>query len=260
MTGASSGIGEAFARRLAASGTDLVLVARRVDRLQALAGELGPEHGVEVEVVGADLTDAVALTTVERRLADADSPVDLLVNNAGFGTAGPFATLPMEGEEREIVLNVVAVVRLTRAALPPMLERGGGAIVNVSSTAGFQPLPQLATYAASKAFVTSFTQAVAEEVRGRGVAVQALCPGLTRTEFHQVAGIGVGRAGGGGRGPLWQGPDRVAARSLSALGGSKVVCIPGRLDAAAVAVASLVPRRVRRRLAGAVARRAPWLG
>jgi hypothetical protein len=170
VTGASAGIGTAFAERLARDGYDLLLVARRRERLEELAKQLRESHRVEVEVLVADLVDAGDLLTVEQRVA-ARPGLDLLVNNAGFGTAGAFLESDPDREEQEILLNNVALVRLTRAALPRMAERGRGAVVNVSSMAGFLPAPYNATYGATKAFVTSFSEALAEELRGTGVRV-----------------------------------------------------------------------------------------
>src|SRR5690606_27628834 len=178
VTGASAGIGRAFAERLAREAWDLVLVARRRDRLDELAAALRAAHGRRVDVLAADLTDAGGLRAVEERIA-AEPTLELLVNNAGFGTSGPFADLDRDREEQEVRLNVLALVRLTHAALQGFRERGHGTVVNVSSLAGFQPSPYNATYAATKAFVNSFTQAVAEELRGSGVRLQLLCPGFT---------------------------------------------------------------------------------
>jgi len=247
VTGASSGIGEAFARRLAADGTALVLVARRADRLDALAGELGGT----IEVLPADLADGEQLRLVEKRLADAADPVELLVNNAGFGTTGDFATLDVEREDEEVRLNVLAVVRLCRAALPGMLERRAGGIVNVSSLAGFQPDPGNATYGASKAFVLSFSEALAEEVRGSGVRVQALCPGFTRTDFQTTAEYETSRIPKA----AWQRPDQVVETSLAALEKGKVVCVPGPHNKVAAAASTFLPRVARRRVAGLLGRR-----
>lgn len=250
VTGASSGIGEVFARRLAAAGADLVLVARRLERLHALAQELGGPH-TKVEVLLADLTDDDGLAAVEQRLAAMERPVDLLVNSAGFGTTGYFAELPVEREVAMIGLNVVALVRLTHAGLVAMADRGKGAIVNVSSMAGFQALPRTATYAATKAFVTNFTEALAEEARGSGVHLQALCPGFTRTEFHTTNAFDAGRLPG----LAWQSAEKVVDASLAALKRNRVVVVPGALNRVAATASWLAPRSVVRRLASTVVRR-----
>jgi len=189
VTGASSGIGQSFSAALAAAGTDLVLVARRRERLEELAAELGAAHGCEVEVLVADLVEDGGLAGVEARLRDDDRPIDLLVNNAGFGSHGSFVDLSVADEDEEIRLNVLAPVRLAHAVLPGMLDRGRGGILNVSSMAGLQPLPHWTTYAATKAFLTSFSEALHEEVRTRGVVVMALKPGMTRTPFHERSGL-----------------------------------------------------------------------
>ncbi len=248
MTGASSGIGDAFARRLAAEGTSLVLVARRAERLEALAAELA----VPAEVVPADLADAEGVRLVEKRLASTTDPVDLLVNNAGFGTSGPFVESDVEREDEEIRLNVLALVRLTRAALPGLVQRGAGAIVNVASVAGFQASPNNATYGATKAFVLAFTEAVAEEVRGTGVGIQVLAPGFTRTEFQSTADYDTSRLPAA----AWQTPEQVVGESLAALAKGKVVCVPGRQNKLLVGSTALLPRVAKRRIAGFVSRRA----
>lgn len=179
VTGASSGIGEAIARELAARGSDLVLVARRTDRMQRLAGELSGRYGVRAGWITADLATEAGLATVEPELAE----VDLLVHSAGAVTGGRYAELPVTGEEAELRLNVLAVLRLTGVALPGMVARRHGGVLAVSSVAGFQPLPGHATYAASKAFLTSFCESLAGELRGTGVHITALCPGFVRTDF-----------------------------------------------------------------------------
>ena len=252
VTGASSGIGEVFARRLAANGTNLVLVARRADRLEELAESVRKEHGVEADVVVADLSTADGVSQVEERLRQVERPVDLLVNNAGFGTRGYFHELDVEKEEEEIRLNVLAVVRLTRAALPVMLARKQGGIVNVSSLGSFQPVPMMATYAATKAFVTSFTESIAEEVRGTNVRVVALCPGFTRTEF----GDHVGADDAGLPDFVWMGPEPVVDSALSALDHGRVIAIPGLLNQVTATTSRLVPRSVVRRFVGIVTKRA----
>ena len=241
VTGASSGIGETFARRLAQGGTALVLVARREDRLEALAKELD----VAVEVLAADLADADDLRRVEERVAATTDPIDLLVNNAGFGTTGPFHTLDLAREDEEIRVNVVAVIRLTRAALSGMVDRGRGGIVNVSSLAAFQSDPGNAVYGGTKAFVLSFTEAVAEEVRKTGVRVQCLCPGYTRTEFQSTAEYETSRIPKA----VWQTPEQVVDASLAALDKGKVLCIPGVHNKVAAVGSGFLPRAVQRKLA-----------
>ena len=184
VTGASSGIGEAFARELASRGSDLVLVARRKERLNEIADELTERHGVEVEVLAADLTDRDQLRRVEDRVADEGEPIDLLVNNAGGGTPGPgpFHSHDRDLVENQMILNAVSVLRLTHAALGLMTARGRGSVVQVSAGVAFYPVPLGATYAASKAFVNSLSQAADYELDGSGVHITTVCPGFTRTE------------------------------------------------------------------------------
>ena len=234
VTGASSGIGRAFAVALANRGMDLVVVARRQDKLDDLAAELsgsvpnggvpnGVPNGVKVEVLVADLADQGQLAVVEARLRDADRPVDLLINNAGFGTAGPFYQLPVEREDEEVRVNVLALVRLTNAALGGMVERGRGTVMNVSSVAGEQPLPGWASYAATKAFVTSFSRAVAAELKGTGVNVMVVVPGFTRTEFQDNGNFGQHFIPG----PIWMTPEQVVKKSLKALDRGKSEVVTG---------------------------------
>ena len=188
ITGASAGIGLEFALRLAERGYDLILVARRRDRLLELAAQVRSGHGeVRAEVIAADLSGAASAATVAAEVARLGMHVDLLVNNAGFGTHGYFETLSTEREHEEIALNVATLVGLTHAFLPAMLARGRGGVINVASTAAFQAVPYMAVYGATKAFVRSFSEALYEEVRGRGVRVLALCPGPTATEFFDTA-------------------------------------------------------------------------
>lgn len=181
VTGASSGIGRAIALELARRGTDVVLVARRRDRLADVATEV-ERRGASTEVLPADLLSDQGLRTVEDRLR-ATPAIDFLVANAGMQHNGPFHELPLDGADQSVQLNVRAVVRQTHTALEAMVPRGRGAILMTSSMAGFQPMPQLATYSASKAFVTSFAQSLHEELRASGVSVTALCPGFVDTEF-----------------------------------------------------------------------------
>lgn len=237
ITGASAGIGAAFAQRLARDGYDLVLVARRRDRLELLAQRLHAEQGATAAVLTADLTRADDLAAVEQRVA-ADDRLDLLVNNAGFAGYMPFVQLPPDQAEELIRLHVVAVTRLTRAALPGMLARGRGAIVNVASMLAFSatlpattPLPKRAVYAACKAYLVAFTELLHQELAGTGVKVQALCPGRVEgTEFHQnLPGFDAVRSAVAG----FQ-PDDVVTASLAALRQGEVLCSPGLDDPALV--------------------------
>ena len=188
ITGASAGIGLELARVFAADGCGLVLVARREDKLQELAGRLQGEHGVEVRVLPADLADRGAPQAIFDHLTAEGVAVDVVVNNAGFGAIGPVAALPVERQVDMVQVNVAALVHLTRLFLPGMLQRGRGGVLNVASTAAFQPGPYMAVYYATKAFVLSFSAALAEELRGKPVRVSCLCPGPTYTEFGRVAG------------------------------------------------------------------------
>jgi hypothetical protein len=190
VTGASSGIGAVFARELARRGADLVLVARSEGKLAALADELSGAYGVTAEVVAADLAKPSAATELAAALRARDLRIDILINNAGFGLFAPLDQADEAVLTDMVRLNVETLVDLTRLYLPGMLERDRGAIVNVGSTAGFQPVPYMAVYGATKAFVLSFTEALWAETRGTGVRVTALCPGSTDTGFFDVAGDG----------------------------------------------------------------------
>lgn len=251
VTGASSGIGEAFAVALAGRGHDLVIVARRADVLSDLAARLRASGGGEVEVIAADLATAGGVDSVAARLRDPVRAVDLLVNNAGVGTMGRFWEVPVDDEAAEIALNVVAVVRLTHAALGPMVARGSGGVVNVSSISAYQPIPLHATYGATKAFVSSFTNAVHEELRGTGVKAMVLAPGYTRTGFQADGFDPVNLPDA-----VWQSPEAVVETALKAYDRGRAVCITGVLNVATVAATSVLPAGVTRRIAGAVTRRA----
>ena len=187
VTGASSGIGVRFAEQLAEGGTDLVLVARSRDRLEDLAERLVADHGVTAEVLVADLGDSTERAAVEDRLSTLEDPVDLLVNNAGFGFNGVFGEIDVEAESEEITVNITALLRLAHASANTLRVLGHGGILNVASVAAFQPGPGSANYSATKAYVLSFSQALHEELKGANVHVTALCPGLTRTEFQERA-------------------------------------------------------------------------
>ncbi|MER8182175.1 SDR family oxidoreductase [Kitasatospora sp. NPDC094015] len=234
ITGATAGIGAAYARRLAKDGRDLVLVARDSERLAATAEELAKKYGVQVETLRADLSTDEGITAVEDRVRDGARPVDLLINNAGFGNRGAFLTVPVEQELEMLKVHVEAILRTTSAALPGMRERGRGAIVNVASVAAFLPR---GTYGATKAWVVSFTQGVARDLGGSGVRLQALCPGFTRTEFHERAGMGTSNVPAWG----WLSADRVVDESLRDLARNRSLSVPGKRYKVAVAVARLLP-------------------
>ncbi len=226
ITGASSGIGAVFARRLAASGYDPLLVARRRERLEALAESLAAEHGVRPEILTADLSKPEDVERVEERI-EALPSLHMLINNAGFGSRHTFLELDLGMQLDMIRLHVIASVRLVRAALPRMIERGGGAIINVASLAGFVPMPKSVTYAATKAYLITFSEGLAKELSGTGVRVQALCPGFTYTEFHDEPEFdGFDRSEISAK--LWMSAEDVVAESLAALDRDRTVCVPGR--------------------------------
>ncbi|MDQ4054908.1 MAG: SDR family oxidoreductase [Actinomycetota bacterium] len=234
VTGPTAGIGHAFAQQLAGRGHDLVLVARNQARLVEVADQLRRDHGVQVEVLAADLTDRDQLATVEARLADPDRPVELLVNNAGFGLKERFLDNDADAETAMLDVLVTAVLRLTHAALGPMSERGHGGVINVSSVAAFLPR---GTYAAAKAWVNSFSEWAANEYRSQGVTVTCLCPGFTKTEFHERMQVTRGT------GPLWLDADRLVATALSDFDKGKVFSIPSPQYKAIVRLSKLIPNR-----------------
>jgi len=249
VTGASAGIGAAFAARLARDKYDLIIVARDRERLEELARQLRAAHHVEVEPLPADLTDPAQLRIVETVIGG-DEHLGLLVNNAGFGTVGRFSGLDPDREEAEIRLNIIALARLARAALPGMIARESGAIINVSSMAAFQPAPYNATYGATKAYVNSFTEALHEELRGTGVRVQALCPGFTRTEFQERAGVDVS----GIPSFAWMSAEAVVDASLAGLERGVLICIPGVSNRVVATLTSALPRSLSRRVVGALSK------
>jgi short-subunit dehydrogenase len=252
VTGASAGIGRAFADALAGRGYDLVVVARDTARLDALAKELDAAHGATVEVLTADLSAGAGIAAAEARVVAEERPVDLLVNNAGFGTVGRFHELPISREISEIGLNVVAVARLTHAALPGMVARGRGGVINVASIAAYQPTPLNATYGATKAFVSSLSQAVHEELKGTGVNCMVLCPGFTRTEFQQRAGIDSSEVPNF----LWQDASTVVTHALTAFDKGKALCVPGGLNRVTAGFSGAAPSVVTRKIAGLIVKRA----
>jgi len=238
ITGASGGIGEEFARQLAAGGHDLILVARSKDKLDALADELRSENIGAVRVIACDLQKPDAPGQIFAETERLDLKVDWLINNAGFGSYGDFAQLPIEREVGMIDLNIRALVELTRLYLPGMRERSSGQIINVSSAAAFQPIPFMATYAATKAFVNSFSEAIAEENRPYGVNVLALCPGSTKTNFFAAANMDK---------PIQvkgqQTVEEVVETALKAVKAGRTRVVSGFVNDAVARVVNFVPNR-----------------
>lgn len=243
MTGASAGLGAEFARQLSSRGYRLVLAARRKDRLDALAAELGNARSVSV-----DLSAPGSVAELVADIAAAGERIDLLVNNAGFGLYGDFHQADAGRLAEMVEVNCSALTRLCRAVLPAMIERRSGAILNVASTAAFQPGPHMAVYFATKAYVLSLSEALHEEARPFGVKVSALCPGPTRTEFGEVAHF----RGNGGFDRLAMTPERVVRAGLQGLERNRAVVIPGLVNTAGAIAAQLAPRALVRRIAGAI--------
>lgn len=226
ITGASSGLGAVFARQLAGKGYDPILVARRQEKLTALAQELQDRHGVRAEVLVADLATSAGVESVAERIESLPA-LAMLVNNAGFGSRHRFVELDLSVQLDMIHVHVLASVHLIRIALPKMMGRGRGAIINVSSLAGFMAMPKSVTYAATKSFLIALSEGLAKELEGTGVRVQALCPGFTYTEFHDAKEFdGFDRSEISRR--LWMSAEDVVTESLAALDKGRTVCIPGR--------------------------------
>jgi short-subunit dehydrogenase len=247
VTGASSGIGEAIAHLLGQAHVPTVLVARRGDRLRDLAA-LYPSF----EVLAADLNSTEGLAAVEERILSTTEPIDLVVNNAGFGTSGLFHEIEADRLHDEINLNIQALTRLSNAALRVMIPRGRGYLLNVSSVASFQPAPRLAVYAATKAYVTSLTESLHEETRGTGVHVTALCPGLTKTEFQSVSSTEAYASSYPGF--AWLKVDDVAAAGLADVAKGKALSVPGLIYKGLTLAAGVTPRGLTRRLSSLVQR------
>jgi short-subunit dehydrogenase len=243
ITGPTAGIGLSFARQLAATDYDLVLVARSEERLRRLAAELESRYGVQTEVLVADLADRSALTSVEVRVADPARPVDLLVNNAGFGLKHPFLENDVEDEQAMLDVLVTAVLRLTHAALGPMVTRGGGAIINVSSVAGYLPR---GTYSAAKAYVTALSQWADLTYRSRGVRVMALLPGFTRTEFHERMDVTRDSAPSW----MWLDADRLVRDALADLEKGRRISVPGKRYKVLAGIAKYTPSSLQARFQG----------
>ncbi len=240
VTGASSGIGSEIARGLAARGHGVTLAARREDRLRALADEIADEHDVRVETISIDVTDRDARARLKDDIEGRGLTVEVLVNNAGFGSGGKFVELEPEEEASIIATNVEALVALTGHFLPDMVERGRGAVLNLASLISFQPVPFQATYGASKSAVLSFTEAIHEELRGTGVTITAICPGPVRTEFGEMGGFG----GADDKIPdfVWLEADKVAEDAIEGLENGERVVVPGALNQLAAFSGHYMPR------------------
>ncbi|MCZ4097265.1 SDR family oxidoreductase [Streptomyces sp. SID13666] len=235
ITGSTAGIGAAFARRLAADGHNLVLVARDAERLRKQAAELHDRHGIEAEVLSADLSRDDGIAAVESRLADRSDAVDLLINNAGFGNKGRYLEVSMADELTMLKVHCEAVLRLTSAAADGMRERGRGGVVNVASVAAFVPR---GTYGASKAWVVQFTQGASKDLAGTGVRLMALCPGFVRTEFHERAGMGTDNIPGW----MWLDADKLVATALKDLARGKTLSVPDPRYKTLMGLVKLAPR------------------
>lgn len=239
ITGASSGIGEVFARKLAAEGCSLIVTARRKELLEKLAVELSGKYGIDVEVVVADLERDDDLGRLEERLAGPNAP-DILVNNAGTALNGVFMDIDIDFQLRLLKLHDVAILRLTHAALPGMTARGSGVVINVASVGGIIPVPYNVTYSATKAFLVMFTETLHEELTGTGVRVQVLCPGFTHTGLFEAIGLKRNIPW-----ILWTNPDTVVNASLKGLKRGKVVVVPGIVNRFNVFVMGITPRPIK---------------
>lgn len=244
VTGASSGIGTEIARVLASRGHGVTLVARRLDRLETLAGQLSERHGIRAEVVVADLSEPDQRRAVVAAVEERGLVPDVLVNNAGFSTVGPVADVDPGREIQMVRTNVEAVDHLCGLVAPGMVERRRGAILNVASTASYQPLPGQAGYAASKAFVRSYSTALAGELAPFGITVTTLCPGPVRTEFGEASGMDDSTDGNPLPEAMWVPVEDVARIAVDALDDGRLVTIPGPLNRVGAAIANVVPRQV----------------
>ena len=246
VTGASSGIGEVFARALAAEKRDLIIVARREERLQALASDLRDRFGIKVQVLAADLSQPADVERLAEEISAAEWPLAGLINNAGFGERGPFHQLPLARQQEMVQVNITSLMTLSYRLIPALDQQPGSFIINVASTAAFQPGPNMAVYCASKAFVLSFSEALHEELKGRDIAVSALCPGATETEFADVAGMHSSllfRVG-------TMSAEKVVRKALA--GRRRALVIPGLINLLMAWSVKVSPRLLVRKIAGAL--------
>lgn len=248
ITGASSGIGEQFARQLAKQGSHVVLAARSKSKLESLASELQKAYGIKAEVIVADLAKEGAPSELYQQCQRLNVEIELLINNAGFATHGLFEQVSGERQHEEVMLNVAAVVDMTHLFLPNMLLKGSGSVINVASTAGFQPLPYMAVYGATKAFVLSFTQALWWENRDRGIKFFALCPGSTDTDFFNVVGTEEASVG------KKDTPEKVVEVALRALEEGKLFVVPGMQNYVGAQLSRFITRKQGLRLVGSMLR------
>ena len=254
ITGASSGIGEALAERFALGGHNLVLVARSADKLRTLADVLAARHGIKAWVAPSDLAAPGAAATLATAMKRARRPIDVLVNNAGVLTHAPFVRMAAQQHQQLIDLNISGLTAMLAAFVPAMVARGQGRVLNVASIAAFQPVPSLATYAATKAYVLSLTESLSEELRGSGVTVTALCPGITAT--HMLTSAKAGSAELGNLpGVLVGSAEQVAAQGFEACMAGEVIRVPGVINRAAVVAGRATPKWLLRSLSGALVRR-----
>ena len=247
VTGASSGLGDQFARQLAAKGADLVITARSTDKLQALAAELRTSHNVDVQVVSQDLAAPGGALELCKKVDALGVQIDHLINNAGFGNSSRFHECDPERETQMVRLNSEAVIVLARHFLPGMVSRGRGGVLSVASVAGMPPMPFLATYGATKAFVVSWTSGVAEELRGSGVHVSALCPGPVPTGFQEAAGVGID----GADKLLVISAEETVRRGLKAYAQNKTIFVPGAMNKIGMWGVKFTPRNLAARVVGA---------
>lgn len=244
VTGASSGIGAEFARQLAAKGYDLVLVARRKDKLDEVAEEVKSKHGVAAEVIEADLCTKKGVSAVAGRIKQGD--IAVLVNNAGFGTQGEFAELPLNREAEMLDVNIGATTQLSHAAAGPMVEKKRGIIINLGSVGSFQPVPHMSVYAATKAYILSFSEGLHEELKPHGVTVTCLCPGVVYTGFQEAAKMSREKMPGMGILPV----EKVVEAALKGAARKKAIVIPGAMNQAAASMTRFAPRFLIRRVSG----------
>lgn len=247
ITGATSGIGAAFARRLAKDGCDLIITGRREEKIRDLAREIASSHSVSVEVVIAELSNPADLEKLAARIRG-EANLEILVNNAGFGSRKEFFREPLEGQADMLAVHCLATLVLSHAALPAMISRGRGAIINVSSVSGYLVFPRSTVYAATKSFLVSFSEGLSMELAKKGVRVQALCPGFTRTDFHDRLGWDEKKKRNRWI-VRWKSAEEVVDRSLRCLAKNRVVCIPGIWNKLAVRLSGWLPRRLYYRLA-----------